>query len=146
MPSQSPCFTIRFAGSQDGVRQALAFIVARLSRAGADADFCGRAEIVLAEVLNNIVEHALRGKACVQIEARGTRLDSGWQFIVQDPGHPMPGGAPPIGAMPGLDTGLDDLPEGGFGWAMVRLLAQQIEYSRWPQRNRLGFLIPHTSA
>ncbi|WP_372884297.1 ATP-binding protein [Shimia sp.] len=146
MSSDPSCFKIRARGTQAGVRLALAHVVDRLASAGADRDFRGRAEIVLAEALNNVVEHALHGQACLWVEIRARKGDAGWHFLICDPGRPMPDGLLPQRRLPAVDAELAELPEGGFGWAMIRLLASAIEYSRRSGQNRLGFLIPHAAS
>lgn len=95
------------------------------------------AEIVLAEVLNNIVEHAY-AMAPGEIEVT-LKVDAGMlECSIADCGKPMPGGQLPESAAPALGN-LTDLPEGGFGWLLIRTLARDLEYSRLDGRNRLSF-------
>ena len=35
-----------------------------------------------------------------------------------------------------------DLPEGGFGWGLIRALSSGLSYRRMSERNRLAFRIP----
>ncbi len=95
------------------------------------------AEIVLAEVLNNIVEHAYADglgsiRLCLSLSAG--RLNC----RIEDEGRPMPGGQPPAGRAP--DPA--DLPEGGFGWHLIRSLSQGLTYVRTGQINQLTFSLP----
>ncbi len=142
MPSDTRCFKVRFCSTPEDVRRALALIMGKISTAGADQDFCGRTEIVLAEVLNNVVEHALSDKPSLMIETCGERCEDGWHFLVSDPGCPLPGEILPQTQLPAVETELAELPEGGFGWAMVHLLARDVEYTRLPHSNQLSFDIP----
>jgi serine/threonine-protein kinase RsbW len=109
------------------------------------------AEVVLAEVLNNIVEHAYADRAgSISVAIRQT--GAGLNCLVTDEGNPMPGGQLPAGnhpaqrdGMPDLQLGdlqLDDLPEGGFGWYLIRRLTRDLEYSRNGQQNWLSFVVP----
>ena len=107
------------------------------------SDECrGTAEIVLAEALNNVVEHAYAtypGK----IEVRMERQAAGLAGEVIDRGVPMPqsglpGGSLPAGSPP-QQVSLDDLPEGGFGWFLIRTLSQDLTYAREADRNCLRF-------
>ena len=91
-------------------------------------------EIVLAEVLNNIVEHAYAnssGKIEVEIQLADGRLHC--RFA--DSGAPMPNGILPDGSLPVLDC--TDPPEGGFGWHLIRTLADNLAYCRQGNRNLL---------
>lgn len=106
---------------------------------GLTDDSLGTTELVLAEALNNVVEHAYAQHAG-QIEVwvqRGTRE---LRVQISDTGLPMPGAMPPCGALPDMST-FDDLPEGGFGWFLIRSLAQDLSYEHDGGRNTLCFSI-----
>jgi serine/threonine-protein kinase RsbW len=124
------------------VRGGLARVMAAPPLCHLDAGQQGMAELVLAEVLNNIAEHAYAG-AAGGIDL-SLRLTGGlvWCEVV-DHGAPMPGGDPPAGVLPPVaDVALDDLPEGGFGWHLIRRLTHGLTYARTGDRNHLGFGIP----
>jgi serine/threonine-protein kinase RsbW len=53
----------------------------------------------------------------------------------------MPDGRPPIGSYAGPAVILDDQPEGGFGWFLIRSLARELEYRRTDGENVLTFRI-----
>ena len=42
----------------------------------------------------------------------------------------MPNGQPPFGFAPDVTVALDDLPEGGFGWFLIKDLARDVSYER----------------
>lgn len=95
------------------------------------------AELVLAEALNNIVEHAYAlhpGEIELWLHMTGT----GILCRITDSGAPMPGAALPAGLLPPPDA-QGDLPEGGFGWFLIRSLAQDLDYRRVQGRNELTF-------
>ena len=142
MSNQPSCITLRFPGSPAEVRGALRRIRAAMLAAGADPGLTGRTESVLGEVLNNVVEHALPQADCDLVEVSGEQVAGGWRFHVRDMGPPLPNGQPPDPGFPELATTLDNLPEGGFGWAMVQALAHDLTYERRAGQNRLGFLVP----
>jgi serine/threonine-protein kinase RsbW len=97
------------------------------------------AQIVLAEALNNIVEHAY-AQMPGEIEVTLAVTDHGIQVDIIDFGLPMPGAILPQGDLP--ETGaLADLPEGGFGWYLIRTLSQDLHYRRDGARNLLSFRI-----
>ncbi|MGN0933494.1 ATP-binding protein [Falsigemmobacter intermedius] len=100
-------------------------------------------EIVLAEVLNNIVEHGYEGQGG-DIELSVLPLDRGVMCLVTDKGRPLPDGRLPEGRLPDLPAqpaGLDGLPEGGFGWHMIRALASDIRFDRVRGANQLRFCL-----
>ena len=96
----------------------------------------GTVQIVLAEALNNVVEHAY-AEFAGKIEVWVTLRDSFLFIRVLDDGLPMPGGVLPGGRL----TCSDDLPEGGFGWYMIRTLSHDLTYQRDGMRNLLSFCI-----
>lgn len=96
-------------------------------------------ELVLAEVLNNIVEHAYA--AAQDGEIRIHIRDLGDRVTVQttDQGRQMPGLCLPDGNLPDLDVGTDELPEGGFGWFIFHSSTLDVSYERRQDENRLQF-------
>lgn len=98
-------------------------------------DSRGTAEIVMAEALNNIVEHAYAGGAGdIEISVELDGNDLACHFA--DTGAPMPDNQLPIGAAHNLEN---DLPEGGFGWFLIRSLTQDLHYFRHQNQNNLRF-------
>jgi serine/threonine-protein kinase RsbW len=93
-------------------------------------------ELVLAEVLNNVAEHAY-ADASGHVAVTVVLVQGGLACEVVDEGGPMPGGTLPEGRLPD-----DSLAEGGFGWHLIRTLTQDLTYRRQRGANRLGFLIP----
>ena len=58
----------------------------------------------------------------------------------------MPGESIPDPKEPDLDVSTADLPEGGFGWGLIRTLSSGLSYRRMSERNRLAFRIPLPNA
>ncbi len=133
----------QLTSSTTQVRQALEEVQAHLCKGQVDETLGDTAQIILAEVLNNIVEHAYNFTDGNPITLSITLRSNGLWCETFDEGLPMANGVPPNGVMPKIDPkSLSDLPEGGFGWAMVRELTQDIRYSRSGSVNHLTFLIP----
>lgn len=134
-------FSLSFPSTSRAVRCALAETCARLSDGANGTDTVGQVEIVLAEVLNNVVEHALRHEEEGEILLSVSRDGDGWRFDICDDGVAMPGGIVPHPPLPETNRPLQDLPEGGFGWAIVNMLASDLSYRRKAGRNHLSFVI-----
>ena len=98
-------------------------------------------EIVLAEALNNIVEHSYREQPSGWIVAEAERV-AGWVVCrLTDGGRAMPGDTLPS-ARPDPDARAAALPEGGFGWQLILDLAHHVTYAREGGVNRLLFALP----
>lgn len=96
-------------------------------------------EIVLAEILNNIVEHAYADNPDGLIEIRLSQANDGLHCLISDRGNMMPGGEPPLGLQANLNCDIADLPEGGFGWFLIRELAHELQYAHIDGENKLSF-------
>jgi len=112
------------------VRATLDRIDSALTKQGIRDCFRHNVELALAELLNNIVEHAYRdrsnGMVCLHLALEDPFLD----IALRDCGAPMPGGTLPPPKCPPNDGPLADLPEGGFGWYMLHALTDQLSYMR----------------
>jgi len=93
--------------------------------------------LVLAEALNNIVEHAYSGRSNGTIEVRITHFGGNCRIELFDHGVGMP--EPPAidPVSPKTDTMIQDLPEGGFGWFLICQLCEDYRYRRAGGRNEL---------
>lgn len=141
-PAAGPaCSDLRLdlRATADAVRMALGQVMAEPALAALPIDQRGTVEIVLAEVLNNIVEHAYAGAAAGWISLRLICTPAALLAEVGDTGIEMPGLRPPAGRL--ADLG-DDLPEGGFGWYLIRSLTTGLGYERRGGANLLRFAIP----
>ncbi len=121
------------------VRSGLQSLFSRLPLAALSQDTQGCVEIVLGEALNNIVEHAYAsGSGEIEISLWLESPD----LVVQitDFGTAMPGGALPNGRLAAHGT-LETLPEGGFGWHLIRELATDLHYRREGDMNLLSFRV-----
>ncbi len=141
-PKTSPAkIQFIFTASPKGVRKALGDTLAALRFMQLPAEETGTVELVLAEVMNNVVEHAYADNPEGLINLQIIPTDDGLHCKVTDTGNPMPKGVAPIGNRALLDCDLNDLPEGGFGWFLIRDLARDLEYSRQGRKNLLSFRI-----
>lgn len=136
-PQHQTCLTIH--GDNNAVRDGLAKLMAMQPLLDLSDDIRGTLEIVLAEALNNVVEHAYRDgpgpiRVCVDHLAPMLKVS------VYDQGLPMPEGRLPDGELKPILEG-EDLPEGGFGWFLIRTLTLDLAYERQGAVNHLRFAV-----
>lgn len=134
---------LRLHSTPMSVRAALMQVREALQSAAVPGSDLGRLELVLAEAMNNIVEHAYLDSPDGRIVVRLTRDPDALSCEIIDTGAAMPGDALPQGHHPMLPS-IDDLPEGGFGWFMIRELAETLRYNRRSGRNCLYFRLALT--
>ncbi len=132
------------ASDPHAVRDGLRAMVARPPLSDLPEDQRGVVELVLAEVLNNIVEHAY-ATTTGTIEIELESIACGIACRVVDQGVTMAGNTLPPDTLPAGIGGLtDDLPEGGFGWHLIRRLTCDMTYERRDGCNFLAFVIPNS--
>ena len=135
-------FSIEVISSTTATREALLQVIAGLAPIGLDPEDSETVELILAEVLNNIVEHAYPEVGTVgAIYIRCRHLADGLHFRIRDFGNRMPDDKAPLGEMRSYDVDVEDLPEGGFGWFLIRDLAKDVHYSRIAGGNQLDLRI-----
>jgi serine/threonine-protein kinase RsbW len=131
-----------FAADPAAVRAGLARMMKLPPVSGLSDDDRGTAEVVLAEVLNNVAEHAYAGGAGT-VAVTLVPVPVGLDCLVVDQGVAMPGNRLLAGKLvAGPETPIQDLPEGGFGWHLIRVLTQDLTYAREGGCNRLSFTLP----
>lgn len=139
--SSAPILHLYFQADTASVRRALQTAMAVFGDMGLDPDRSGAVEIVLAEVLNNVAEHAYRDTGRGLVELAVEKVTGALAFRIRDEGVAMPDGAVPEGTAPEISGTADDLPEGGFGWFLIRELTRDLAYRRVADRNELTFRI-----
>ncbi|WP_231476885.1 ATP-binding protein [Sulfitobacter mediterraneus] len=133
-----PPFEVSLNNQQSDVRGALSALLAGLGPLALDVEEAGTVELVMAEALNNIVEHAYadrRRKEAIHIRCK--QLRDGLHLRIVDRGMAMPDGKTPIGMAQNIDVDAIDMPEGGFGWFLIQDLAKDIRYQRVGHTNQL---------
>ena len=133
-----PPFVISVQSSEMAVREALGGVVKCLGLLALDIEEISTVELVLAEALNNIAEHAYpiaTPDSPITIAVR--HQSDGLHVSVCDRGKAMPDGQIPIGMAQDVDVDLLDMPEGGFGWFLIKDLAKDVRYRREGDQNQL---------
>ena len=92
---------------------------------------------MLAEVFNNIVEHAYAGHASRPVTVRVESRKCGVRALIIDQGTPMPKGVLPERRLPDTDVPRLALPEGGFGWHLIHAETNALAYHRNKDENHL---------
>ena len=141
-----PVFRLALDGDGAAVRRALDMAKDWLALRRVSDDVRDRVMIVLAEALNNVVEHALATDPGGRIDL--TLRDAGRDVTMDivDDGRAMPGLEPPRHAPRCVDQPRDTLPEGGFGWNLIHDIARDVRYRRAGRLNLLHLRIPGTPA
>jgi serine/threonine-protein kinase RsbW len=88
--------------------------------------------------VNNIVERAYREREDGDVNVRYCLADGALRFRVVDAGEGFPQGRLPAGDLPDLAVATTDLPEGGFGWNLIRTLTSDVSYCRRAGYNDLA--------
>lgn len=139
----------RFAPGPDAIRLALADWRQKMADAGIAPVLVARAELVLAEVFNNIDKHGCAGLIGGWI-VLNTRLSAdGLHLTVLDNGVAPPAHLlDPVLAAPVPLQGLPlaAIPEGGYGWFLIRQLARDITMDHSLGCNRLRLRVPSGDA
>jgi len=139
-PRSAGRFEIEATASDTAVRSALSDIRAWLWSRDLPDSVCGDVEIAMAEVLNNVVEHACADHPGARFTVTLSVSDTSLDVVVTDPGKPLPGLSLPPGEAPDQNRPRAHLPEGGFGWFLIRRLTTSLSYERTAKGNRLALV------
>ncbi len=112
--TSDPYLFVALDSSPASVRSALARTRQGLLSLSLDGDVASTVEQVLAEVMNNICEHAYCMREDGRIELLVWLDREDLRFETRDTGEPMPDGRLPLARPVIVDCPLEDLPEGGF--------------------------------
>ena len=124
------CLDLSFAATETEASDGIAQLSRGLAAHGLPAHKAGDVKIALAEAINNVVEHAYAGVAAADVQIDCSLCAKKLVIQITDTGDPMPELRIPSGTPPSVDTALQDLPEGGFGWHLIHQLASDIQYER----------------
>ncbi|WP_366513852.1 ATP-binding protein [Planktotalea sp.] len=142
---RTPSICLTFPATQNAVRSALASITPSLRTLCADEAMVGTAELVLAEATNNIVEHAYVEVDDGTITLSCFKEPGRIGFVIKDRGKNFPNYEIPPKKNHDLNAEPNALPEGGFGWGLIRDLTTSLEYRRINGQSILRFSIPSTT-
>lgn len=135
----APAFEIQFISDAFAVRDALEKLSSAWARWDVDDGSRIGAEQALAEILNNVVEHAHAGREDGAVIVKSVCVGKELRIEVLDNGGPVPEAVFQRRELATFGDELDDLPEGGFGWFMIHALTDDLTYMRQDGWNRLQF-------
>ncbi|MEO0943915.1 MAG: ATP-binding protein [Pseudomonadota bacterium] len=112
----------------------------RLTEEGVSEDDIHSVEIVLAEAMNNVVEHAYPEGKTGDMRLLVRKRNNALMVEISDSGRTMPQGRAPLGNHPMTEFNQHDaMPEGGYGWFIIREIVRDLVYDRREDKNILLF-------
>lgn len=105
-----------------------------------DPECIGDVTLVLAEALNNVIEHAYGTETSGDIQIKGTLRALTLSLQIVDKGKPFDG--PPDEVVLNTEKyDLSDMPDGGFGWFLIKSLTEDVHFSHDGDKNKLTLVI-----
>ena len=135
------CFTACFLSAQNNVSKATKAATKWMTDVCINAEEIDDVSLVVAEALNNVIEHAYSYAEDGRIELFLNHQSDLLTVKVVDQGAAFDG--PPEKKEMGDHGAMDimDLPEGGFGWFMIQSLCKEISFVRENNRNNLTLVL-----
>ncbi len=131
-----------FRATFDNVRLAIEKAMLTLGPLDLSDEDASTIQIVLAEALNNVVEHAYSPEDPGDVKLVLRHGRAGLLIEIRDRGKPMPNGRTPDGEHPADTASEFSTPEGGCGWFLIKQLARDMVYDRENGENFLIFRLP----
>lgn len=131
-------FACSFTATELDARSGISQVVERLRDLDLPRERLEDVQIALAEAVNNVVEHAYPGHSTGNVDIRCKLSDQELRIRISDAGPPFPDGKLPEGAPRDISGPLETLPEGGFGWYLIRELTNEVHYERENGNNQLS--------
>jgi len=131
-------FACSFHATELDARSGIGTVVEKLRVMGVPPTRADEVQIALAEAVNNVVEHAYSGTETGDVRI-GCNLETDRLWIcISDAGVALPDEKLPPGMPADVSVPQDSLPEGGFGWFLIRELTSDIHYQRSDGNNLLS--------
>lgn len=119
-------------------RRCICDVLSTLVSAGLLTKQAQDVELVLAEALNNIVEHAYVERRDGTVFLQAHLMPDSLTIRLRDTGRPLPFGRIPKTKLVEPSKELGILPEGGFGWFLIHSLTSAVQYERQNGTNHLS--------
>lgn len=134
-----PNLHLRLNADQETVTNTVQKVIRWLGENGIDEETSGELEIVMAEALNNVVEHAYGFRQEGEIRLNLSITDAHIVVNIIDKGARFSGPPPPM-ENDVANLSIFDLPEGGFGWNLIHTLTDAVDFDHLKDENRLKLL------
>ncbi|MEP2717734.1 ATP-binding protein [Pseudophaeobacter sp.] len=131
-------FACSFTATELDARSGISTVMERLRDIDLPEDRAGDVQIALAEAVNNVVEHAYGDTTTGDVRIQCRIADEILHIQISDAGPPLPNGELPAGTPAEISGPLETLPEGGFGWFLIRELTCRLHYARENGNNQLS--------
>ena len=131
-------FAYSFRVTEQTARSCISAVMDWLREIDLPADRAGDVQIALTEAVNNIVEHAYADTQGGEIGIQCDLSPKVLKIRITDTGPPLPDDELPAGLPADIRGPLETLPEGGFGWHLIRELTCRLHYERQADRNLLS--------
>jgi serine/threonine-protein kinase RsbW len=135
--------TRTFPARRDALPQVDAFLAEVCAAAGLGRETCLRLTLLVEELFTNTVVHGhgADSEAPVRLECEVTPGRVALVYEDTGPAHD------PFAQMiaPAADVAVEDRPVGGLGVLLVSAMAQQVEYRRVGDRNRISLVVATVS-
>jgi serine/threonine-protein kinase RsbW len=120
--------------------EAVARVGKWLEQERVESECIGDVMLVLAEALNNVIEHAYGTETSGDIQIKGTLRAQTLSLQIVDKGRPFDG--PPDEVILNTEVyELSEMPDGGFGWFLIKSLTEDIHFSRDGDKNKLTLVV-----
>lgn len=137
-PAMRTRFSLCFLATDLETRANIGIVARRLQLAGLARERTTEIEIALTEAVNNVVEHAYAEVGAGSIRLLCSLRPGQLDIRIFDTGRPLPEDRLPPGLAADLSVAREDLPEGGFGWFLIRAFTTEIRYDRCAGCNHLS--------
>lgn len=120
------------------VRKSIRSAARALCDAGLSRSLTENVELAVTEAVNNVIEHGYGGRSGGIILIEYEMIADTLKLTILDQSQGMADTHLPSGRLPDLMVEKSDLPEGGYGWFIIRSLTRRQHYSRHEGWNRLS--------
>ena len=128
-----------FPARRDALPQVETFLAEVCVAAGLDREMCLRITLLVEELFTNTVVHGHGADSEAPVRLDCVVTTGRIALVYEDTGPPHDPFAVVAGPDPGADV--EDRPVGGLGVLLVSAMAQQVEYRRAGDRNRISLVI-----
>ncbi len=128
-----------FPARRAALPQVEAFLAEVCAAAGLTREACLRVTLLVEELFTNTVVHGHSGDSDAPVRLDCEVAAGRIALVYEDTGPPHDPFARV--ASPDPDAGVEDRPVGGLGVLLVSAMAQQVEYRRAGDRNRISLVI-----